>query len=275
MRYVVTILLGLALTNEAVALSAGIFLEELSGQCQGTDSAKGVLPEIPEALSLDISFSSANGGCQMVASLLLNGSEQPSIDLQISSSGGPVTALGTGLGEIIYEFQVAGPPNTFIDINVLARASISGSKDGLQGTGSWGSGAIGGLPGDLGTTQGINLCSFWGTRPAACLTGPEGGADTTLQYQTSVRSNYIFSVILFGRASASAGFQGGGSSTNAEVQLVLDPTFSFVNPEDAAFYTLEYSPNLTAVPLPATAPMLATGLLAAGSWVRRRRAYRR
>lgn len=271
MRYVVAILLGLAISSEASALAAGIFLEELTGQCQGTDSAKGGLPEVPEALSLDMTFSGTSGGCQMVSSLLLTASQQPSIDLQISSSGTSAGALGTGLGQIVYEFKVTGPDNTFVDINVFAAASVSGSKvSAFTTTGAWGSGAIGGLPGG----GGINICSYWGPRPAACLTGPEGGADVTLDYEATVRANEIFSIILFGRASATAGFES-GRSTNAEVQLVIDPTFSFVHPEDAALYTLEYSPNLTAVPLPATAPLLATGLLAGGAWVRRRRAARR
>jgi hypothetical protein len=179
-----------------------------------------------------------------------------------------MVAAGTGLAQIDYQFVVNGPADTLVDVNVAAAVSITGSQDGNDAiTGSWGVGQIIGLPG----YGGIDTCSYWGVAPGTCQLGPEGGSEVILNYVTAVQANQVFNVRMIGRGSASSG---GGYLVNkrAEIQVIVDPTFTFVNPTDAALYTMEFSPNLTAVPLPATAPLLATGLLAAGAWSRRRRA---
>jgi hypothetical protein len=270
MMRTVALILCLMLSGAATALPLATYSESLDGQCNGTDSADGFDDSVAEVLGLDMATSHTSGNCQMVSNLLLAGFLQPTIDLQISSSAKSIdanwSAEGTGEGFISYYFQVTGPEQTFVDISVSAVISISGSRTGsASSTYSSAIGSVTGLPGG----QSVYACSWFGVQ-IGCATGPEGGIEQSISYVTTVPANQSFLIEMQGTGRAQA-LGGAGTTESAEIQIIVDPIFSFVNSGDMALYTLEFSPNMTPVPLPATAALLPSGLLACAAWTRRRR----
>jgi hypothetical protein len=256
MKQMAALIMAFMVSGTAPALPLATYTEALDGQCNGTDAADGFLDTVAEGLALDMMASTPTGGCQMVSNLLMTQSTRPSIDLQIRSSaitnGAGWAAEGTGEGNITYYFQVTGPADTFVDITVAAVISISGSRAGSQGsTYSSALGSVTGLPGG----QALFACSWFG-QPIGCAVGPGGGLEQAVSYSTTVQANQAHQIVMQAVGRANAG--GDPNSEQAEVQIIVDPVFGFVNPADAEFYVLEFSPNMAPVPLPATAALLPT-----------------
>ncbi len=263
-------LLWLAVCGSASALPVGTFQEQLGGSCNGTDRADGGNDLVPEALSLDLQLSHFSANCQMVGNILVNGSIDPAIDIQLSTSAqshsAGIASEGWARGFVEYYFQVSGPAGQFVDVSVSAAASISGSSSGSNViTYSTGRAEIFGLPDGLD----VRICGYFGQQSGLCSS--PGSSEQSISYVASVPANSPYLITMIGTAFASASGAAGGAAEDAAIQVVLDPIFQFVNPEDAALYTLEFSPNMAPVPLPATALLLPTGLLALGARVRRRR----
>lgn len=276
-RFMLMALVFLGGAVEGATLLPATFTESASGACTvaGPDSATGVSDAIPESVNVDLQFSNFTGSCQSVVQTATYGGYSPGIDLQLSGNvefiqSAAFSATGTATGRLIYKVVVSGPEGTTVNMNIAAAVSLGGTLVGTDAT-DWmqARGWVLGLPGaPLG---GIDICSYWGDPTAFCQggAGPVGGAEQSLFYQTAMVANFVYTIDMYalGRISAFAGSPDEAASS-ADLQVAVDPTFSFVNPEDAELYTLEFSPNL-AVPLPPVALLFPAGLLAGLGWLRR------
>lgn len=264
-----------ALPASANGLPLASFIESVNANCgndPGPRSAFGTSDAAAEMLSLDRQDSNANSSCLAVASAATVGGFAPQIDLL--GQAGANSADGPGLGasvsasgSIDYSLKLSGPvTGGTIAVRVQALIDISGSASGDAN-------AIG--RGDIvipGTSP-VSLCSWFGfdQAPQSCQFGPANGGSLELDRLVGLWPGDTYTVSMSGRGTATvSGNDGGGA---ADFQVIVDPIFSFTNDDDAALYTLEFSPNLVPVPLPAGAWLLGSAL--AGLAGLRRRRFRR
>ena len=252
----------------AAPLAAATFEESAVATCFGTESQDGADDFVPEIVNVDLSSAS----CQAISDVFTAGIvNDPFISLQLHADG--TSASASGSADISYRMRVNGPSGTFVPVHVTAAFNINGTVGGrttspgdtilIYGEGS---AVILGLPTSLGG------CTWWVFHPQlSCPNGPEGGTSGDIDQITNLYVGTEFSIIMQARAKVGViMFQGDTLTPHSEIDLVIDPHFEFVNPDDALLYSFEFSPNMTQVPAPGAAWLFAAGLGLLGGRLRRR-----
>jgi len=272
-RFPATLMVVLALGYTGASASshvpAATIVEFANGAC-GAGSASGVDDSLAEYVSVDGLISNAAGSCQAVASVTTSGGFSPQIDLlgQANATVGtfPSGSEASANARIDYSLVLNGPPDQEVFVWITAYIDITGGATGAGGS-AQGRGEIIGLP--IPFNSSVSVCSYFGLPGPICPSGPGSGADWQIGTQTVLRTGQLYNFTLRGAGRAVASPIGMDSSAAADFQVIVDPVFSFVNPEDAALYSFEFSPNLAAVPAPASVWLLGSALPFLG-WYRQR-----
>jgi hypothetical protein len=162
---------------------------------------------------------------------------------------------------IYYYMSVDGALDTLVQLAVIVQIDVNGSVDpdtSFNSTAGWGTGAV-----TLFGQGAWFTTSYWNIPcPVGSPCEQDAGSSLVVRevFEFVTNSEYQISLLadVFARANISR--FGGPLNSVSEVQISVDPVFEFVNPEDAALYTINFSPNI--VPEPGTGLMLMSGLTA-------------
>ena len=252
-----------AIPANANSLQPATFTESVSAGCfaPGPGAAVGTDDFAAELVSLDKQAANSTAACQAVVSAATVGGTAPQIDL-LGQANATYLTLGTSstvsaAGRIDYALTLSGPASAgTIAMRVQALLDISGSASENANVVARGEVV---LP---ATSATVVLCSYFGLTqpPFSCQFGIPNGDSLAVDRLVALRPNETYIVSMRANATATATADEDVTSSAADFQVVVDPIFSFVNEEDAALYSLEFSPNLVPVPLPAGAWLFGSAL---------------
>jgi hypothetical protein len=215
-------------------LPSGTFDESGSASCAMVETYEGYSETTPENLSVDNSLAGTLN-CQAISSTSIYGYVRPLIDLRLHVSG-TTAATASAQAFATYYARVNGPPG-IVRFRVTAHISILGASASANGVYGLGRGQV-----DIPLGGSASICSWWEQESILCA-GPEGGNSFDYDQLVDLTAGTTYSVGMQASASVQVLVTGGPTGL-AEVQVVVDPTFEFDDPEDAATWTLEFSPNL-------------------------------
>lgn len=221
------------------------------------DSGFGSSLESPELIELDVSWSPIDAPdgdkAQAIISLGTYGASKPLIDVQAQVSS---TASGsskvTAAADIDFWFMIMGPdtPGSTVQMSASAFIDATGSANGF---GSWGM-ITASIDAPIPGLREIR--TYWGDAPVPATSPPGGDVQEDFSTLTGIIPNTSYKVAMSMSGEARTIGLPDGSSAAADFQVVVDPVFTFVNPEDEASYSIFYSAN---IPEPGSLALLVLG----------------